>query len=87
MTISKKEILHGLSSEFYRLNCYQTQLDGLLSFFSQDMRALKKTLENVFAFSDIPSNEGNKLIEDFCSTKNVNQILSYYDKQTDHLEN
>ena len=44
-------------------------------------RYLRKRFENLFVFSDISPNESKKLIDNFLSTKTLNEILSYQNKK------
>ena len=84
----KKQIIGGFYVASGRIDSSQFKLNRLLDFFNteieeklvlENLLVLRKRFENLFASVGLSTNESNKFIDNFFSTKSFNEITSFYE--------
>jgi hypothetical protein len=79
----RNEIITGFLIKFMSINSYRSPpklFNAEVSDTSVGSVTFQEGFKNVFAISNIPINEAEKLIKGFFVTKNLNEIISYYEK-------
>ena len=73
----KKEMISAFYHEFRMINNEKYYYTILVDIEEQTLR---KRLKNIFTFSNLPKNESEKLINNFISTKSLNEIINHKKK-------
>jgi len=80
--VYKTEMITVFYLVFETLNLYEYSLAKLLN---TEEKILRKRMENVFTFSNFSTSESEILIDNFLSTKNLNEIVFYQKNKSDKI--
>lgn len=73
-TMYKEEMISAFYHNFFIINNYEYDLERLWNI---EEGTLRERLKNLFIFSNLSTIESEKLIDNFFSTKSLNEIISH----------